>query len=106
MPLWGKKSIDETRLENVQFLKEMAKTVDLLAHYAEDTEHFRRVQLIQDEINYLLPIEKESIKTIDKKINNCLDDLRISLRTNRDPFRVKLKLDDLEVLIDERNTKI
>ena len=77
MALFGRKSVDEERLE-----------------------------YIQDEVRYMLPIEKESIKNIDRKIKNALGDLRISLHTNRDPDRVQNKIDDLEILISERNTKI
>ena len=106
MALFGKKSVDEERLEYIQFIKELAKTCDLLVKYAEDTEHHKRMQYIQDEIRYMLPIEKESIKNIDKKIKNALGDLRISLYTNRDPYRVQNRIDDLEILISERNTKI
>ena len=64
------------------------------------------MQYIQDEVRYMLPIEKDSIKNIDKKIKNALGDLKISLYTNRDPYRVQNRIDDLEILISERNTKI
>jgi len=106
MALFGRKSVDEERLEYIQFINELAKTCDLLVKYAEKTEHHKRMQYIQDEVRYMLPIEKESIKNIDRKIKNALGDLRISLHTNRDPYRVQNKIDDLEILISERNTKI
>lgn len=106
MALFGRKSVDEERLEYIRYINELAKTCDLLVKYAENTEHYKRMQYIQDEVRYMLPIEKESIKNIDRKIKNALGDLRISLHTNRDPYRVQNKIDDLEILISERNTKI
>jgi hypothetical protein len=106
MAIFGGKSVDEKRLEYIQFIQELAKTCDLLVKHAENTEHYKRMQYIQDEVRYMLPIEKESIVNIDRKIKNALGDLKLYLRTNRDPYRVQNRLDDLELLISDRNTKI
>ena len=46
------------------------------------------------------------LKEIDKKISNILGDLKILMYTNRDPYRIDNKIDTLDKLIDERNTKI
>ncbi len=62
MALFGRRSVDEERLEYIQFIKELAKTCDILVKYAEKTEHHKRMQYIQDEVRYMLPIQKESIK--------------------------------------------
>jgi hypothetical protein len=102
----GKKSVDEIRFENIKYLNKLSSTANLLIQYAEGTEHIHKVRYLKEEIEYLLPIETEAIKALDKKINNALDDLKILLYTNRDPYRVKAKLTDLKQLLDERNTKI
>lgn len=106
MALFGKKSVDEERLEYIAFIKKMSSTCDLLIKYAEDTEHYDKMLPFGDEVKYFLPIDKLVIKDIDKKINNTLGDLKILLYTNRDPYRVEGKINDLKKLCAERNTKI
>lgn len=106
MPLFGKKSIDELRLDNINFLKKLSSTAELLITYSEKTAHHKHMKFLAEEVKYLLPIEKEDIKEIDKKISNVLGDLKILLYTNRDPYRVEGKIKELDKLIDERNSKI
>jgi energy-coupling factor transporter ATP-binding protein EcfA2 len=78
----------------------------VLISYAENTEHYEIMKELADDIKFFLPIEKESIKEIDKKVFNVLGDLKILLYTNRDPYRVEGKIKELDKLIDERNSKI
>jgi hypothetical protein len=106
MALWNNKSVDEERLEYISFLKKMGSTMDLVIKYAEDTEHYDQLVLLGDEVKYFLPIQKESIMDIDKKINNVLGDLKLRLYTNRDPDRVTNLMEQLDRLCDERSTKI
>jgi len=106
MPLFSKKSIDEERLEYIKYLKGFTSICDLLVSYAEKTEFLDKMTYLADEVRYLLPIDKPSIREIDKKIFNCLGDLKILLYTNRDSYRSNGKISELEQLIDERNTKI
>jgi len=106
MAIFKNKSVDEVRLEYIDYIRKMASTMDLVLKYAEDTEHYDKLVPFADEVRYLLPIQKENIMDIDKKINNTLGDLKLLLYTNRDPYRVQNKIEILDRLIDERNTKI
>lgn len=106
MPLFGKKSVDEERLEYIKYIRTLASTCELLISYAEKTEHFEEMKRLGEEVKYFLPIDKTVIRDIDKKISNVLGDLKILLYTNRDPYRVEGKIRDLDRLIDERNSKI
>jgi len=101
-----RKSKDKERKEYINYLQKMASTCELLVKYSEATEHHSRVEHMADEIRYLIPFQKEDILIIDKKIKNVLDDLKILLYTNRDPYRVKSKLNEVEILIKERSSKV
>ncbi len=104
MPLF-RKSKDKERKEYIDFLQKLSSTCDLSLKYAEKTEHHLRVQVLCDDVRYFIPFETEEIKRIDSKINKVLDDLKILLYTNREPYRVQSKLDDLELLIKERSSR-
>ena len=106
MPKFKKVSVDELRFNNINFLKKMGSTAEMLITYSEKTEHHKKIKELVDDILYLLPIEKDSINEIDKRINNILGDLKILLYTNRDPYRIESKINDLQKLLEERNTKI
>ena len=106
MALFNKKSIDEQRLDYINYLKKLASQADVIVNYAEETEHYKKMKFLGEEVRYLLPIEKESIKDIDKKISNVLGDLKILLYTGRDTYRIESKMNELDKLIDERNSKI
>jgi hypothetical protein len=101
-----KKSKDKERKEYIQSLQKLASTCELCLQYASKTDHFDKMSLLCDEVKYLLPFEHEDIKVIDSKMKNVLDDLKILLYTNRDPYRVQGKLNDLETLIRERSSKV
>ena len=104
MPLF-RKSKDKVRKEYINFLQKLSSTCELCLKYSEDTKHNIKVQILCDDVKYLIPFESEDIKHIDSKINKVLDDLKILLYTNRDPYRVQAKLNDLELLIKERSSK-
>ncbi len=104
MPLF-KKSIDKLRKENIEYLQKLTQTCDLCLRYSENTEHNFQVEAICDEVRYFIPYQKEDVQTIDKKIKNNLDDLKILIHTNRDPLRVTNKIKDLQILIKERSAK-
>ena len=106
MALFGKMSIDESRLEYIKSIRKLGSTCDLLVSYAENTEHLTKMKELAEEVKYFLPIEKDSIKDIDKKVSNVLGDLKILVYTNGDPYRVEGKIKELDKLIDERNSKI
>lgn len=106
MALFGKKTVDEERLEYIQYIRKMASACDLLIAYAEKTDHYEKVKYFGEEVKYFLPIDKAAIREIDKKVNNVLGDLKILLYTNRDPYRVEGKINELDKLINERNSKI
>lgn len=106
MPIFKTETVDEKRLEYINYLKKVANTYDLVLKYAEGSENYNKLNMLADDIRYLLPIEKEQIKEIDKKIFNIIGDLKVLTYTNRDPFRIELKVEQLDKLIDERNTKI
>jgi hypothetical protein len=106
MALFGRKSVDELRLENINKLKKLHANFELVLSYAEKTEHYNKLVSLADEIAYLLPIESEELFEIDKRIINCIGDLRISLYTNRDPYRVQVKIKELVSLLNQRQTKI
>jgi len=106
MALFKGKSVDEQRLEYIAYLRKMGNTMELILKYAEQTEHYDKLVLLGDEVTYLLPIQTEQIMDLDKKINNVLGDLKLRLYTNRDPDRVLQLIEQLDRLIDERNTKI
>ena len=104
MPLF-RKSKDKERKEYINFLQKLSSTCDVCIQYSEKTDHHLRVQILCDDVKYFIPFENEDIKHIDSKINKVLDDLKILLYTNRDPYRVQSKLDELEMLIKERSSK-
>lgn len=105
MPLF-RRSKDKERKEYINYLQKMASTCELLIKYSESTDHVTRVEHFADEVRYFIPFDNEDIKVIDKKIKNVLDDLKILLYTNRDPYRVKSKIDEVETLIKERSSKV
>ena len=104
MPLF-RKSKDKERKEYINFLQKLSSTCDICLKYAEPTEHVNKVRLLCDDVKYFIPFQNEDIKFIDNKIKNVLDDLKILLYTNRDPYRVEQKLTELELLIKERSSK-
>lgn len=100
-----RKSKDSERKEYIDFLQKLSSTCDICQKYSEKTEHHNRVRFICDDVKYFIPFQNEDIKFIDNKIKNVLDDLKILIYTNRDPYRVEQKLTELERLIKERSSK-
>ncbi len=101
-----RKSKDEQRLQYIAFLRKLASQAELIVKYAEGTDSQEALTTLTEEIKYFIPIETTSIKQIDHKIANVLGDLKILTYTNRDPYRIQNKIEELESLINERNTKI
>lgn len=106
MALFRRKSVDSERIEYIQFLKQLSSTCDLVVKYALKTEHHKVLQSISEDIRYFLPTDKEDVQEIDRRIKNVLGDLKILVYTNRDPYRVQNKIENLESLIIERSSKL
>ena len=97
--LKNKKS-EEKLLANNESIKDMVVRCDLLINMSDVPEVKEAIRVMRDEIKYLKLSSKGEAKTLEKKISNRLDDLKLCINKKE---RAIAAINELKKMIKERD---
>ena len=85
---------------NALYCKSLAMYSGLGQNYAD------RLTIISDKLEYLNPVINKEVELMDKKIKNCLDDIKLIVAVDKiNDKKLENKINDLNNLIQERDYK-
>lgn len=94
------KKKEEKLLVNNQSIKEMVTRCELLINMSDVPEVKEAIRVMKDEIMYLKLSSKSEAKTLEKKISNRLDDLKLCINKKEKAIN---HIQDLMKMIKERD---
>ena len=94
------KKNEEKLLVNNENIKEMVTRCELLINMSDVPEVKEAIRVMKDEIQYLKLSTKAEVKTLEKKISNKLDDLKLCVNKKE---RALLQIESLMKMIKERD---
>ena len=94
------KKNEEKLLVDSQTIKEMTVKCDLLINMCDITRVKEAIRVLKDEIAYLKLSSKPEAKTLEKKISNKLDDLKLCMTKEE---KAILAINDIKKMVKERD---
>lgn len=89
--------------EHIRLLKSMYTSYKALLVYAEGTGYYDDLIVLHDDIRYLIPTNQVDIRRMDNLIKNTIDDLGVTMYTQRMPHVIEDQIEKLKRLLKERN---
>lgn len=105
MGIFSKKKEPTDVVSNLSKMNDFKATSDHLVYLAQDEIIKERLIKINDMIKYMPPTKKSEMITVEQKIGNKLDDLKIALSGKGDIVKINNLLQDIDLLLIERKNK-